>query len=113
MKLKGQISEERQRAAAARASRTSPSATTSTPADIARQKTAAAIAQRIRQPWPDRLATLRRAHGEGVLLVSLDLGNSSTGAKDGGDVLVGRASDLLTVINYVNRLKATAEVAEA
>lgn len=90
------------------------------PLEIARLKAAAQLAQRLRISWPNRLAALRRAHGDGVVLQGFDLGNAPIdverapqGSDGAVDVLTGRARDLLALINYLGRLNGIGQIERA
>lgn len=72
-----------------------------------RLREAGGIAQRIAVPWPDRLAVLRRVHGEGVVLTGVDIGAT------GETHLQGRAANLAALFDYHDRLKSELMVADA
>lgn len=72
-----------------------------------RLREARGIAQRLAVPWPDRFAVLRRAHGEGVVLIGVDIGAT------GETHLQGRAANLAALFDYRDRLKSELMVTDA
>ncbi len=71
------------------------------PAEPSALRTAMRSIDQIERPWPARLISLQSAQTRGVQLIRLEGSSVDERAS-----MTGRAANLLTLLNYVNRLQA-------